>query len=265
MVGKREDFSQDLSTLTRDDSVRTIDISIPKEPPGEQQAAPTAEEKEAMAAGQKLMASAKQSLGGAAFDQIESMRVVSKQQGRTSTVIVELPNKMRIERGGGMTITSDGSTVKMKRGGQTRTLPASVQGRITGQLWRSIPYLLANLDHDDLSLQAQADTTISGTTYKTVRVTPPAGSAYTLHLDAETMRPARLSLQQTNPRTGATVEVAQTFSDFREVSGVTVPFTTKTVQSTSKGERTITSTTQELEINIDPGDELFTLGDSSSE
>jgi len=265
VVGKQEDFSQDLSTLTRDDSVHTIDISIPKDPPGEQQAAPTAADKEAMAAGQSLMASAKQALGGSAFDQIESMRVVSKQQGRTSTVIVELPNKMRIERGGGMTITSDGSTVKMKRGGQTQTLPSSMQGRITGQLWRSIPYLLANLDHDDLSLRTQADTTISGTTYKTVRVEPPAGSAYTLHLDAETRRPARLSLQQTNPRSGATVRVTSTFSDFREVSGVTVPFKTETVQSTSNGERTITSTTQELEINVDPKDALFTLGDSSSD
>ena len=264
VVGNQQDFSQDLSSLSKDDSVRMIDISIPKEPPGQQQDTPTAAEKEAMAAGKKLMASAKETLGGSAFDQINSMRVVTKQQGSSSTLVVELPNKMRVERGG-ITITSDGSTVKMSRGGQTRTLPASMQGRITGQLWRSLPYLMANLDHQGLSFQAQEDTTIGGTPYKTVRVKPPAGSAYTLHLNAETMRPERLSLQQTNPRSGAMVRVTQTFSDFREVSGVMVPFATESVQSTSKGERTITSTIQELQINVDPEDALFTLGDSSSE
>lgn len=264
IVGNGEKFSQDLSVLTKDGTVDTLDISIPKEPPGADQDAPTAAEKKAMAKGQTLMSSAREALGGSAFDQIKSMRVVTKQKGRTSTLVVELPNKMRVERGG-MTIASNGQTVKMQRGGKTRALPASVQGRITGQLWRSLPYLMANLDHKDLSFRAQSDTTIDGTTYKAVRVQPPSGTAFTLHLDAETMRPKRLSYEQTNPRSGATVSVTQTLSDFREVSGVMVPFTTKTVQSTSKGERTITGTIQTLKVNVNPKEGLFTLGGSSSE
>ncbi len=264
IVGKREDFSQELSTLTQDGSVNEIDISIPREPPSEGQGAPTAAEKKAQAAGQKLMAGAKEALGGAAFDEIESMRVVTKQQGQESTLIVKLPNKMRVERGG-LTIASDGQTVTMQKGGQTRTLPSSMQGRITGQLWRSVPYLLANLDHEDLSVEAEGDTTISGTTYHAVRVSPPSGSPYTLHLNTETMRPERLSFEQTNPRSGATVEVTQTFTDYREVGGVRVPFATETVQSTAQGDQTLSATIQSLEVNVDPADELFTLGDSSSE
>lgn len=264
IVGNGNQFSEDLTTLSQDGTVDTLDISIPREPPSEEQAAPTAAEKEAMMAGQTLMASAKESLGGAAFDQMESMRVVTEQQGRTSTLVMEPPNKMRVERGG-MTIASSGQTVKMQRGGKTRTLPPSVQGRITGQLWRSVPYLMANLDHENLSFRAQDETTIDGTTYKTVRVEPPSGSAFTLHLNAETMRPERISFEQTNPRSGATVNVTQIFSDFREVNGMTVPFMTETVQSTSKGEKTITGTIQELEVNVDPEEDLFTLGDSSSE
>ena len=264
IVGNGNQFSKDLSTLSQNGTVDTLDISIPREPPSAEQGEPTAAEEEAARMGQKLMASAKEALGGPAFDEIESMRVVTQQQGQSSTLIVKLPNKMRVERGG-LTIASDGQTVAMQKGGQTRTLPSSMQGRITGQLWRSVPYLMANLDHEDLSLEATGDTTISGTTYRAVRVSPPAGSPYTLHLNAETMRPERLSLEQANPRTGATVQVTQTFQDYREVSGVQVPFATETVQSTSQGEQTISSTIQSLEINVDPADSRFTLGDSASE
>jgi len=264
IVGNGDQFSEDLSTLSQDGTVDTLDISIPKEPPGASPDAPTAAEKKAMAKGQTLMSSAREALGGSAFDQIASMRIVTEQQGRTSTLVVELPNKMRMNRGN-ITITSDGQTVKMQRAGKTRTVPSSMQGRITGQLWLSMPYLMANLDHEGLSLQAKKDTTISGTPYKTIRVQPPAGTAYTLHLDAETRRPKRLSYEQRSPRSGATISVTRTFSDFRKAKGMTVPFTTETVQSTSKGEKTITGTIQELEVNVDPEEGLFTLGDSSSD
>ena len=264
IVGNGNQFSEDLSTLSQDGSVDTLDISIPREPPSAEQGEMTAAEEEAARAGRTLMADAKEALGGPAFDEIESMRVVTQQQGQSSTLIVKLPDKMRVERGG-LTIASDGQTVAMQKGGQTRTLPSSMKGRITGQLWRSVPYLMANLDHDNLSLEATGDTTISGTTYRAVRVSPPAGSPYTLHLNAETMRPERLSLEQANPRTGATVQVTQTFQDYREVSGVQVPFATETVQSTAQGEQTISSTIQSLEINVDPPDARFTLGDSASD
>lgn len=263
IVGNGEQFSEDLSVLTKGGTVDTLTTSIPREPPRATTEAPTAAETEARAAGRTLMADAKGALGGAAFDEIQSMRLVTQQQGRTSTTVVELPNKMRVERGG-ITIVSNGSTVKMKRGGQTRTLPASMKGRITGQLWRSVPYLMANLDREGLSVQAQGDTTMSGTSYRSVRVKPPTGTAYTLHLNAETMRPERMTLTQQNPRSGATVEVTQVFSDYTEVSGVMLPYTTQTTQSTSQGTRESTANVQTLEINVQPEARLFTLGDSGS-
>ena len=80
---------------------------------------------------------------------------------------------------------------------------------------------------------------------------------------AETMRPERLTLEQTNPQTGQQVQVTQTFTDFRTVSGVRLPFTTETVQSTGDGENTVTATIQSLDINADLEDGLFTLGSSS--
>ncbi len=263
VVGNSDQFSKDLSALTKGGAVDTLDTSIPREPPSAQTDAPTAADKEAMAAGQTLLASAQDALGGTAFDKIQSMRIVTTQQGRTVRTVVELPDKMRVERGG-ITITSDGSTVKMQRGGQTRTLPSSMKGRITGQLWRSVPYLMASLDRDGLSVRAQGDTTISETTYRSVRVEPPSGTAYTLHLNAETMRPERMTLTQQNPRSGATVEVTQVFTDYKEVDGVMLPYTTQTTQDTGQKTRESTANIQELEINVEPEASLFTLGGSGS-
>ena len=268
VVGNGNQFSEDLSTLSQDGAVDTLDISIPREPPSEDQDAPTAAEEEAMMAGQELMASAKEALGGSDFDQIQNMRVVTEQQGNESTLVIRLPNQLRTEVNtamGSITVVNDGETMKMKTPKGTRTAPPSVRSRIIGQLWRSIPYLMANLDHDQLTVTARGDTTMEETTYQLARVDPPAGSAYTLYLNAETMQPERLTLEQTNPRSGQQVRVTQTFADFREVSGVVLPFTTETVQSVGEKEKTITATIQSIDINVDLEDGLFTIDSSTGE
>ncbi|PSQ86297.1 MAG: insulinase family protein [Bacteroidetes bacterium QS_3_64_15] len=268
VVGNGNQFSEDLSTLSQDGTVDTLDISIPREPPSEDQDAPTAAEEEAMMAGQELMASAKEALGGSDFDQIQNMRVVTEQQGNESTLVIRLPNQLRTEVNtamGSITVVNDGETMKMKTPKGTRTAPPSVRSRIMGQLWRSVPYLMANLDHDQLTVTARGDTTMEETTYQLARVDPPAGSAYTLYLNAETMQPERLTLEQTNPRSGQQVRVTQTFADFREVSGVVLPFTTETVQSVGEKEKTITATIQSIDINVDLEDGLFTIDSSTGE
>ena len=268
VVGNGNQFSEDLSTLSQDGAVDTLDISIPREPPSEDQDAPTAAEEEAMMAGQELMASAKEALGGSDFDQIQNMRVVTEQQGNESTLVIRLPNQLRTEVNtamGSITVVNDGETMKMKTPKGTRTAPPSVRSRIMGQLWRSVPYLMANLDHDQLTVTARGDTTMEETTYQLARVDPPAGSAYTLYLNAETMQPERLTLEQTNPRSGQQVRVTQTFADFREVSGVVLPFTTETVQSVGEKEKTITATIQSIDINVDLEDGLFTIDSSTGE
>ncbi len=267
VVGNREAFSDSLSTLTRDGAVNEIDISIPQTPP-ESDSEPTGADKEAIAAGQKLMASAKEALGGSAFDPIENMRVVTNQEGNESTLVVQLPDQIRTELTtpmGSITVVDDGETMRMKTPQGTRTAPPSARGQVKGQLWRSLPYLMANLDDEGLSFRAQGDTTIADTTYRAVQVQPPAGTAYTLHLNAETMRPERLSLETTNPRSGATVSVEQSFRDFREVSGVRLPYTTHTVRSTAQGEQEITATIERIDINAELEDGLFTLEASSGE
>ena len=265
VVGNREAFSDSLATLTREGTVNEVDISIPQNAP-QSDSEPTAADQEAMAAGQKLMASAKEGLGGSAFDQIENMRVVTNQQGNESTLVVKLPDQLRTELTtpmGSITVVDDGETMTMQTPQGTRTAPPSARGQVKGQLWRSLPYLMANLDHEALSFRAQGDTTIADTTYRAVQVQPPSGTAYTLHLNAETMRPERLSFEQTNPRSGATVQVQQSFRDFREVGGVMLPYTTHTVQSTAQGEQEVTATIETIEINVDLAEDTFTLNEDT--
>ena len=256
IVGKREQFSDSLSTLTKGGSVNELDISIPQSPPGEQEAVSA----EAKKAGLTALKQARQTLGGQkAFGSLQNMRIVTKQGGREVTLVLALPNKLRVERGP-MTIVSNGETAIMKRGGQTRTLPSSVQGRFEGQLWRDVTYLMSNLDHEGLSAQDQGTETVEGTTYRAVKVTPPAGSAYTLYLDPESMRPARMSYQaQTRQGPKSTTSV---YSDFQTVKGMSIPHETATYQN---GKKVTTSTIQKLSVNVELNDDLFTMEGSSSE
>ncbi|MFO8099768.1 MAG: pitrilysin family protein [Salinibacter sp.] len=203
VVGNREEFSDSLATLTQDGSVNEIDISIPREPPEATDDEPSAADEEARAAGQTLMGDAKEAVGGSAFDDIENMRAVTSQQGNESTLVVQLPDQIRTELTtpqGNITVVDDGETMRMDTPQGTRTAPPQARGQVLGQLWRSLPYLLANLDHEGLTVEAEGDTTISDTTYQSVRVEPPQGTAYTLYLNAETTRPERLSFEQTNPQ-----------------------------------------------------------------
>ena len=267
VVGKREAFSDSLSTLTKDGTVNEIDISIPREPPSETQGKPTAADKKAMARGQALMADVKAALGGSAFDAVESIRVVTNQGGNESTLLVNFPDQVRTEMStpmGSITVVDDGETMKMKTPKGTRTAPPSARQQIRSQLWRSLPYLLANLAHDDLAVKGTGEETVDGTTYQTVEVQPPAGSAYTLYLDPESMRPKRLTLTTTNPRVGE-VDVKQVFSDYQEVSGMMLPYKTETTQSSQKGEQTSTATIQRLVVNPDLEGDVFTLGEQSDE
>jgi predicted Zn-dependent peptidase/outer membrane lipoprotein-sorting protein len=254
VVGNREQFSDSLSTLTKGGSVHELDISIPKTPPGEQETVSA----EAKKAGLAALKQARQTLGGEdAFRSLQNMRVVTKQGGRTVTLVVALPNKLRVERGP-MTIVSNGETAKMKRGGQTRTLPSSIQGRFEGQLWRDLTYLMSNLNHEDLTAQDQGSTTVEGTTYRTVKVTPPAGSAYTIYLEPESMRPARMSYQaQTRQGPKSTTSV---YSNFQTVKGMEIPHKTVTYQN---GKQVATSSIQKISINANLESDLFTMGSSS--
>ena len=260
IVGRQQDFSKDLSVLTEEgETVNEIDITIPTSPPGEEAPAASAEN---MAAGRELMMAAREALGGSAFEQMENMRMETQQQGNTSTLVVRLPSELRTDLNtpmGKLTVVDNGESMMLKTPQGTQPAPPQVRSQINGQLWRSLPYLMARLENEDLSFEQQGETTVDGTTYQSVRVSPPAGDAYTLHLDPETQRPARLTLETMNPQTGQQVQITQTFADYREVDGVSVPFKTVTTQAMGEQEQTTEATVQNFEINVDLEDGFFAV------
>ena len=261
VVGRPDDFSEDLATLADGGTVNEIDITIPRQPPNEGPV--TAEQQEAQAAGMDLMRGARDALGGSAFDAVSTIRQVQDQGGNESTLVMRLPDQFRTEVStpmGSVTIVDNGDAMKMEVPGRgVQSAPGPMRQQITAQLWRTIAYLMTNLDHEDLSFESVGTEAVDGTTYETVRVQPPAGTAYTLHLNADTMRPERMAYEVTNPRSGQTVQVTQVFSDYQEVSGIMVPFSTETTQSTQQGEQTSTSTVKSFEVNVEVSDDRFTL------
>jgi len=259
VVGRQQDFSQDLSTLTKGGAVNEIDVSIPQRPPGEAAPAASAED---MAAGRALAMQARATLGGEAFEQVENMRVVTQQQGNTSTLVVSMPNRLRTALStpmGELTVVDDGEAMQLKTPQGTQTAPPQVRSQINGQLWRTLPYLMARLDHGELAFERQGEETVDGTAYQAVRVQPPVGTAFTLYLDPDSQRPQRLAFETMNPRTGQQVQVTQAFSDYREVAGMMVPYKTVTTQAMGEQEQTVESTIQTLEVNVDLEEGLFTL------
>jgi predicted Zn-dependent peptidase/outer membrane lipoprotein-sorting protein len=264
IVGRQQDFDQDVSALTEDGgTVNEIDITIPTSPPGEEAPAASAED---AAAGREMMMAAREALGGSAFDQINNMQVASEQviqspQGEatlSTEMTVTMDGKLYVNQtlpnGITITIVDDGESMTLQSPQGTRPAPAQVRSQINNQVWRDLTYLMANLDDELLAFQAQGTTEVDGTTYEAVRVTPPNGSAFTLYLDPDSMRPARMTYQaqtQQGPQ-----EQTSVFNDYQDVSGVMVPFETVTYQG---GEQRGTTTVSDLTINADLEDGLFAL------
>jgi len=267
VVGNREDFSDSLSALTTDGSVNEIDISIPTSPPRTQSDSVSAE---ARKAGLAVLQKAKQALGGSAFDRLENLTVVSQQSAQTPqgevTIDLEstrvLPDKFFVERStpqGTIEIIVNGEQGQMKTPRGTRSMPASMLTQVKGQLWRDLTYLMSNLDHEGLSAQDLGTETVEDTTYRAVEVTPPSGNSFTLFLDPDSMRPARMSFQA-QTRQGPTPSTA-VYRDYETASGMAIPHTTVTYQD---GEEAATTTIREVSVNTDVSAERFVIEEGSA-
>jgi hypothetical protein len=82
---------------------------------------------------------------------------------------------------------------------------------------------------------------------------PPSGSTIRQFIDAETFMPFRFMLKTTVPQLGVDVEETVTFSDYREVDGIKVPFR---LQSTSSIQ-TFTVDVAKVAHNVPVDDKLF--------
>ncbi|MFB6231027.1 MAG: M16 family metallopeptidase [Salinibacter sp.] len=269
VVGNRKKFSDSLSALTKDGSVNTIDISIPTSPPGEKTKQKPVSAK-AKAAGMKVLKKARSALGGDEFGKIKNIRIkgtrTMSRKGRTMsmdvTMVQAFPDQVRAEiktPRGKMIMMVDGDSGTMKMGGRSRSMPSKRIKQQKASLWRSVPYLMANIDHEGLVVQDQGTKTVKGTTYKALKVSPPVGDPYTLYLKPESMRPARLSYTATTRK--GPKDAASVFKKYKKVSGVMIPHKTVTYQG---GKKAAEVTLKTVTINADLGEGLFSTSATSS-
>lgn len=266
VLGRGEDFSRPLAELSRAGSVDTVDISIPTSPPEE---AGTSEEvnAESASAGREALRAAREALGGAAFRDLANLRVeqesvVQTQQGEQTISVVQLislPAQFRIEQtlpnGVTVVMADDGETLRMRTPQGVQQAPAQVRTQVQSAIWRSLPFLMANLDHQDLSVEGRGTETVDGTEYRTVRVNPPGGEPFTLYLDSETYRPRRMDYTQVTQQ--GPVSRTDVYESYVTENGISLPEETVTHQDeTQQGRSTLTSVT----VNDDVSDDQFSLG-----
>lgn len=263
VLGREADFSRALAELSPGGTVNEIDISIPTSPPAEEVAV-TEEER---AEGRALLGDVQEALGGETLASADMMRLVvetrAQQQGqevvteRRSTLAVDGRLHLEQELPNGMTLTviDDGDTMWLSIPMQgTQEAPAQVREQFGHERWRELPYLLARLDHDDLEVQATGSETVDGRELRTVRITPPAGEPFTLYVDAESGLPQRMdytTIGQSGP-----VALTDIYEDYQEVDGVMIAFT---VVSLRDGEEAQRSLVQEVDVNPEVADDLFSV------
>lgn len=267
VVGRQEDFSRELAALTKDGGVREIDVSIPTSPPGEAAPAPTAEE---LTGGREVLAAARDAMGGPVFGQLETLVLETEvlretPQGEVTiptTTMISMPDRLYLEQTlpNGMTITviDDGDRMMLETPQGTQAAPPQIRRQFGGAVWRYLPYLMARFQEEGLTARDLGTEELEGTSYRAVEVTPPGAEAFRLYLDPETMRPARMEYTEMTPQ--GPRELTDVFSDYREVSGLSVPFRNVTYhEGEQAGETRVTS----FEINVELDAELFTLGGGS--
>jgi zinc protease len=250
-MGNGKAYEAPLSSLGQ---VAAIDISIPQ-PRAESLAAATPE---SVAKGKALLMAARRAMGGAALMQVKDFAMagdtlVSAPQGDVtvkteSTVNAsgKMLNKM-ITPMGEMNLGYDGQAGWMSAGGQTRDLPASQSAEFAGALFRSSILLLQNFENPAYTVQALGPADVEGKPAETVGVSDSARALQVkVYIDPATnlivMKHFTAALM------GPPAETDELYSDYRDVSGVKIPFRTVTKQ----GGKTRADTTAS-EIKVNPG------------
>lgn len=271
VLGRESDFERDLSELASDGTVNTIDISIPTSPPSDSESATGTDEEQAE--GRAILNEVQNTLGGETLATANALRIVTEttvqQQGQeivtegrsTSATDGRFYLEQDLPNGVTLTIVDDGETLWMQVPGQgTQEAPPQVREQFDPRRWRELSYLLARLDHDDLSVQSTGTEMVEGTELRTVRVAPPVGDPFTLYIDPESNLPQRMdytAMTQQGP-----AQLTDIFTDYQEVDGIMMAFTTRTLR---EGEEFQQAIIQEATVNPEIEDGLFSVDDSEDD
>ena len=213
-VGNPKEFGRALTTLNL--PVKTIDLTIP-----EPKKAAAQSDASTLARGKQLLALAQKALGGAekiaAVKDITRTADVSLDAGgqqmkaKQTTRTLE-PSMMRQDQElpfGKITVYSDGKSGWMAAPQGSQPMPAPVLKQVQGEMFRQFPRVL---------LSGNANATPAG-----IEVSDGQGNTTLLVIDEKTGLPLKQTYQSVGMG-GPPQTVVETYSDWRDVNGIRLPF-----------------------------------------
>jgi hypothetical protein len=211
-----------------------------------------------------------QAIGGAdALGKVTSRRAtgtatVSTQAGDVSgpiEVLSKAPNKIRVSITLDLSAMGAGSVEIVQRfDGTSGVMSNSMQGdvEITGTQLENMrnnlfPTPLLHYKENGTTLTLLPKDTIGGKAVLVVQATPKAGPVVTVYFDPDTFLVVRTLVRVNSPQLGGDVDTYQDPSDYRDVSGVKVPFH---VVNSGAGQ-TVTIVLSKVENNVPIEDSVF--------
>ena len=227
-VANPKDFGTPIAELGL--KVQPIDLTIP-EPPTAKSTPPAATDPASVAQAEKLLGRVREALGGAS--KIAAVRDVdytadadiegpSGPLKGTQHDVFLLPASLRQELDlpfAKQTIYSDGKTGWMVGSQGTQMMSLPIIKQVQGETFRQLYSLVS---HNNVALAASDALTF----------TDAQGGAVTLTVDGVTGLPVKVDYERAG-MTGA-VQVEETFSDWRDVNGIKVPFERSVTQDGKK-------------------------------
>jgi outer membrane lipoprotein-sorting protein len=180
-----------------------------------------------------------------------TIEVYSKKPNKTRTLI-----KLDLTALGAGQMTSD-----QRFDGNTGYVMDSLQGDRAiegGQLEAmkngSFPSPLLSYKEMGTALALGEKQKVGGKDAYVLTMTPKAGPATKLFIDADSFMLVRTSVTLNVPQLGGDIEQVVDFSDFRDVDGIKIPFITKS----SNPAQAVTATISSVKHNVDIDDASFT-------
>jgi zinc protease len=240
-VGNPKDFGTPLASLGI--KVEPIDLTIPEPKPEAAQADPAS-----LAKGKALLARVQQALGGA--DKLAAVKDLqfhadlevftpgaSMKVKQTNSFIapstVRQDNELPFMK---QSVYSDGTSGWIAGMQGVQNLPPPVLKQIHGEAFRQIASLALS-DRDP-------NRTVNQPSDGVLEISSKDGDSVSITVDEKTGLPAKLAYQQTPAEGGTAVE--ETFSDWRDVDGIRLPFQWSIVQG---GKKFAGVTIQDYKIN----------------
>jgi zinc protease len=257
VVGKSQDFDQPLSVLGK---VNTIDITIPEVSPFAQEKMPEVSE-EALAKGKEIFEKMVSACGGKeAFAKIKSEvrkteTTISTPQGDfqlSANFAIVYPDKVRLEMTmpfGTQSVVFDGEKGWVIAPQGTQDLPESEIKETKAELFRDFVNLLKATD---LKVQYLGEEYLEGKNLDILLISDPIGNEMKMYVDQINFLPLKQSYRGTGMMGPTTFE--ETNSDFRDVSGVKLPFYQVT---NAEGRKYAETKILEMNFNSQIDPELF--------